>query len=116
MKKPYLAAVLLTAAVLALAGNSFAQTFICSNNPDYFTKRCTIHPNAITKVVNGMIEKGHLVGCQFKSWSCLKQQDGRYQCRDNYGTAVVPFDFAMTDLNRFCNLLCTAPSCSGAWQ
>ena len=101
--------------LLTLASGSFAQTFTCTSNPDYFTKRCTIHPNAITKVVNGMVEKGHLVGCQYKSYSCLKH-GGNYQCQDNFGTAVIPFNFPMTDLNRFCSLLCTAPPCSGAWQ
>jgi hypothetical protein len=115
MKNPSLTSVLCAVAVLTLASTACAQTFICNNIPDYFTKRCTIHPYAITRVVNGMVEKGHLVGCQFKSWSCLKL-DGRYQCKDNYGTAVVPFDFPMTDLSRFCSLLCTAPSCTGTWQ
>lgn len=88
-----------------------AQTFICASNPDYFSRRCTIHPNAITKVVNGVVEKGHLVGCQFKSYSCLRE-NGRNQCRDNYGSAVIPFDFPMTDLTRFCELLCTNPACA----
>lgn len=106
---------LLVIMVLALPCGALAQTFLCSSNPDYFSKRCTIHPNAITKVTNGLVEKGHLVGCQFKSWSCLKF-DGKYQCRDNYGTAVVPFDFPMTDLKRFCNLLCTNPVCTSDWQ
>lgn len=88
-----------------------AQTFMCTSNPDYFTKRCTVHPNAITKVTNGVVEKGHLVGCQFKSWSCIREE-GRYQCRDNFGTTVIPFDFPMTDLKKFCYLLCNNPSCT----
>ncbi len=115
MKTSDMVVFLLTVALFALPYDALAQTFICNSNPDYFSKRCTIHPNAITKVTNGVVEKGHLVGCQFKSWSCLKL-DGRYQCRDNYGTAVIPFDFPMTDLKMFCNLLCTNPACTGDWQ
>lgn len=107
--------VLCIATLLALPCGALARTFTCTSNPDYFTKRCTVHPNAITKVVNGMVEKGHLVGCQNKSFSCIKS-DGKYQCRDNFGAAIIPFDFPMTDLNRFCSLLCTAPPCSSAWQ
>lgn len=107
--------------LLSLPFSAQAQTFMCASNPDYFTKRCTIHPYAITKVTNGIVEKGHLVGCQFKSYSCLKL-DGKYQCRDNYGTAVIPFDFSMNDLKKFCALLCTNPACpqtqdqNSGWQ
>lgn len=115
MKKKSRIVILCVATLLALVSGSFAQTFMCTSNPDYFTKRCTIHPNAITRVVNGMIEKGHLVGCQYKSYSCIKV-DGKYQCRDNYGTTMIPFDFPMSDLKSFCNLLCTAPSCTGTWE
>ena len=112
---------LLVLVLLSLPFSAQAQTFMCASNPDYFTKRCTIHPYAITKVTNGIVEKGHLVGCQFKSYSCLKL-DGKYQCRDNYGTAVIPFDFSMNDLKKFCALLCTNPACpqtqdqNSGWQ
>lgn len=92
-----------------------AVTYMCSSNPDYFSKRCTVHPYAITKVTDGNVEKGHLVGCQFRSFSCLKIE-GKYECRDNFGTAIIPFDFPMTDLKRFCGLLCNNPSCSGNWE
>lgn len=115
MSKSAMIATLLTIVLLTLPPEAWSQTFICSSNPDYFSKRCTIHPNAITKVTNGVVEKGHLVGCQYKSWSCLKL-DGKYQCKDNFGTAVVPFDFSMSDLKRFCNLLCTNPACTVDWQ
>ena len=115
MKKTGLAGLGVIVALLALPYMAAAQTLMCPNNPDYFTKRCTVHPNAITKVENGLVEKGHLVGCQFKSYSCMRM-DGRYQCRDNYGTTVIPFDFPMTDLKRFCSLLCTNPSCTEPWQ
>jgi len=115
MEKRSRIVVLCIATLLALPCGALAQTFTCATNPDYFSKRCTVHPYAITKVVNGVVEKGHLVGCQFKSWSCIREE-GRYQCRDNYGSTVIPFDFPMTDLNRFCSLLCTAPPCSETWQ
>lgn len=88
---------------------------MCNSNPDYYSKRCTVHPNAITRVTDGRVEKGHLVGCQFKSYTCIKS-NGKYQCADNYGAVKVPFDFAMTDLDKFCTLLCTNPSCTGRWE
>jgi len=113
MKKTGLAGMGIIVALLALPYMAAAQTFMCPSNPDYFSKRCTVHPNAITKVVNGLVEKGHLVGCQFKSYSCIRE-NGRYQCRDNYGAAVVPFDFPMTDLKKFCDLLCNSPACTQA--
>lgn len=116
MKKTGLAGMGVIVALLALPSMAAAQTLMCPNNPDFFTKRCTVHPYAITRVVNGKVEKGHLVGCQFKSYSCMKMEGG-YQCRDNYGgPAVIPFDFPMTDLKRFCSLLCTNPSCTEPWQ
>jgi hypothetical protein len=111
MKKTRTIFWIITTALLSLPCIASAQIFTCNNNPDYFTKRCTIHPNAITKVVKGMVVKGHLVGCQFKSYSCLGTQ-----CQDNFGTAVVPFDFPMTDLNSFCSLLCKAPACTELWR
>ena len=109
---------ILTLAVTALwlsQGICEAETYMCSSNPDYFSKRCTVHPNAISKVFDGVIEKGHLVGCQFKSYSCMKYE-GKYQCRDNFGVAVIPFDFSMNDLKRFCSLLCTNPVCASGWE
>ncbi|MDA8126335.1 MAG: hypothetical protein M0009_14245 [Deltaproteobacteria bacterium] len=106
---------LVVAALGLWQGRCEAITYMCQSNPDYFSKRCTVHPFSITKVVDGVVEKGHLVGCQFKSYSCLKQ-DGKYQCRDNYGTTVIPFDFSMNDLKGFCNLLCTNPVCTTGWE
>jgi len=103
--------VLMAAVLLFPHADSAAQTFICSSNPDYFTKRCSIHPNAITRVINGVAIKGHLVGCQFKSYSCIDNV-----CKDNFGAAGVPYNFPMTDLSRFCYLLCNAPPCPGKWE
>ena len=105
------------AGMLALALTAFcplsasADTFFCSSNPDYFTKRCTVHPNAITQVTNGVTTKGHLVGGQYKSYSCINNL-----CKDNFGVAVIPFTFPMTDLTQFCSLLMKAPPCSGRWE
>lgn len=73
---------LVVAAFWLSQGICEAETYMCNSNPDYFSKRCTVHPNAISKVFDGVIEKGHLVGCQFKSYSCMKYE-GKYQCRDN---------------------------------
>lgn len=111
MRKICKVVALLGVVLPALPCIASARTFICNSNPDYFSKRCTVHPNAITKIVNGMVVKGHLVGCQFKSYSCLGNK-----CQDNYGTAAIPFDFPMTDLNKFCSLLCTTPTCTEPWQ
>lgn len=110
-------AMLATCTLLAWQYDCHARTFMCYSNPDYFSKRCTIHPYAITKVVDGKAHKGHLVGCQFKSYTCL---DGI--CRDNYGPAQVPFNFSMDDLKGFCYLLCQNPPClttpdpNSGWQ
>ena len=83
-----------------------ARTYMCSSNPDYFSKRCTVHPYAVTQRVDGADIKGHLVGCQFKSWTCMQSV-----CRDNYGTAQIPFFFPMDDIKQFCYHLCNNPSC-----
>lgn len=91
--------------------STLATTLICNSNPDYFTKRCTVHPNAITRIEDGKMIKGHLVGCQFKSFSCFNNV-----CKDNFGAAMFPFSFPMTDLDKFCELLCKNPSCTTAWQ
>ncbi|RJR50190.1 MAG: hypothetical protein C4576_05930 [Desulfobacteraceae bacterium] len=90
-----------------------ARTYICKSNPDYFSKRCTIHPYAVTKRVDGQDHKGHLVGCQFKTYTCI---DGI--CRDNYGFAEIPFEFSMDDYAGFCSLLCRNPECfdPDGWQ
>lgn len=112
MKKAFIGT-LLFAVLLAAAGNVSAVTFSCPSNPDFFSNRCTVHPNAVTRVTDGVVEKGHLVGCQSKSWTCIRS-DGRFQCKDNYGSTVVPFSFPMTDLKAFCTLLCTKPECKPA--
>ena len=49
MNKSAMVAALLTIVLLALPPEAWSQTFICSSNPDYFSKRCTIHPNAIDR-------------------------------------------------------------------
>ena len=91
--------------------NADARTYMCNSNPDYFTKRCTVHPYAYTKMVDGQAHKGHIVGCQFKSYICM---DG--VCKDNFGSAELPFDFSMDDFTSFCNLLCNNPACDDGWQ
>jgi hypothetical protein len=76
---------------------------------------CTVLPNAVTKVTDGVAEKGHLVGCRGRSYTCLNF-NGRYECRDNAGTTVIPFDFPMTEHTKFCSLLCATPECGdGEW-
>lgn len=99
--------VLIAALTLLTADHLFARSFVCQSNPDYFSKRCTLHPYAVTKIVDGQIVRGHLVGCQFKSYTCM---DG--VCRDNYGTREIPYDISMDDHQGFCSLLCNHPSCS----
>lgn len=98
---------LIAALTFLTAGHLFARTFVCQNNPDYFSKRCTLHPYAVTKIVDGKVVKGHLVGCQFKSYTCI---DGI--CRDNYGYSEIPYDISMDDHQGFCSLLCNNPSCN----
>lgn len=101
------------ASALAVSGppSATADTFFCSSNTDYFTRRCTVHPNAISRVTDGVATKGHLVGGQYKSFSCINNV-----CRDNFGTAVIPFAFPMTDLAQFCSLLLKSPPCPGKWE
>lgn len=106
-----LALVVLAAVSSPLGQDALAASYQCGSNQDYFTKRCTVHPNSITRIVDGVVKKGHLVGCQFKSYSCL---DG--QCRDNYGSAVIPYSFSQDSLADFCSLLCVNPSCAEAWK
>lgn len=91
--------------------NADARSYYCNSNPDYFTKRCTVHPYSYTKMVDGQAHKGHIVGCQFKSYICM---DGL--CKDNFGSAEVPFNFSMDDFTSFCNLLCNNPACDDVWQ
>jgi len=108
-----LAATLCIAAIFLSSGNLFARTMICNANPDYFSKRCTLHPYAVTKVVAGQIQKSHLIGCQFKSYTC-----GNGICQDNYGLQEAFFSHSMDDHQAFCHLLCNNPSCNDplGWQ
>lgn len=99
--------VLIAVVILLSAGHLSARTLICQNNPDYFSKRCTLHPYAVTQIMNGQIVKGHLIGCQFKSYTCM---DG--VCRDNYGPLEIPYSVSMDDHQGFCSLLCNNPSCN----
>ncbi|MCW7753398.1 hypothetical protein OOT00_05285 [Desulfobotulus sp. H1] len=105
--------ILIAAVILFTAGHLSARTLICQNNPDYFSKRCTLHPYAVTRVVDGQVVKGHLVGCQFKSYTCM---DG--VCRDNYGPLEIPYAISMDDHQGFCRQLCNNPPCSDplGWQ
>ncbi|MDY0361681.1 MAG: hypothetical protein RBR08_09525 [Desulforegulaceae bacterium] len=105
--------ILIAVQIFAAAEKLSAKTFICSQNPDYFSKRCTVHPYAITKVLDGKVVKGHLVTCQFKSFSCINGV-----CKDNYGHFEVPYPFALDNYKDFCSLLCTNPSCNDplGWQ
>lgn len=114
----FVIAILTVVALSTLAADCGAYTFMCVSNPDYFSKRCTVNPDAITKVTDGVVYKGHLVGCQFKSFSCMpKMGSTPAQCRDNFGSAEIPFDFQMSDLEKFCYLLCKNPECSaGGWK
>ena len=98
-------------AMCATAGTVSAEVYTCPANRDFFSNRCTVHANAITRVTNGMVNKGHLVGCQSKSFSCINGV-----CSDNFGTGTVPFTFSMDNLAGFCNLLCVNPKCTGTWQ
>ncbi len=41
--------------------------------------------------------------------------EDRYQCCDNYCSAVIPFGFPMSDLKKSCFLLCTNPICVQTW-
>jgi MFS family permease len=105
-------------AVFSAAQRDCAAGWFSSDNQDGAGGecRCTVLPNAVTKVSDGVTEKGHLVGCQGKSYACLKFS-GKYECRDTSGKAVIPFDFPMTDHFRFCGLLCTTPQCAGGeWK
>ncbi|TYT75489.1 hypothetical protein [Desulfobotulus mexicanus] len=105
--------VLIAVVTLMTAGHLFARTLICKDNPDYFSKRCTLHPYAVTRVVDGQVVKGHLVGCQFKSYTCMGGV-----CSDNYGHSEIPYDISMDDHQGFCSLLCNNPSCNDllGWQ
>ncbi len=105
-------------AVFSAAQRDCAAGWFSSDNQDASKGKCTctVQPNAITKVADGVAEKGHLVGCRGKSYACLKF-NGNYECRDNAGKAVVPFDFPMTDHAKFCSLLCATPQCGdGEWK
>jgi hypothetical protein len=99
--------------LMTLSGAVNAETFTCHKNPDYFTKRCTVHPYAVTKIIDGKVEKGHLVGCQFKSYTCMGGT-----CRDNYGSETRPYSIEMEDFKEFCELLCHNPTCydPSGWQ
>lgn len=108
-----LATVLIITAMLLAAGNLSAGSFVCEGNPDYFTKRCVVHPYVVTKRVDGRDLKGHLVGCQFKSYSCV---DGL--CKDNYNSnQMIPYFIDMNDIKGFCDLLCRNPECpDSGWK
>jgi len=83
----------------------------CQDNSDPMSNLCTIYVNSITKKANGKTCKGHTVGCQFKSFSCINNV-----CTDNFGTRTVSFDFPMHDHARFCQILCKNPACEGKWM
>lgn len=91
------------------------STYICQSDPDYFTKRCTIHPYSITKVIDGVVQKWHLVGCQFKSFSCIN-----WKCVDNFWSKLTPyevsFEMPMDSYEEFCNMLCRNPACTDGWK
>ena len=106
MTKSLLTTLIITATLL-FVGEVSARTLVCNNNPDYFSKRCTIHPYAVTKIVLGQVVKGHLVGCQFKSHTCMNGI-----CRDNYGYSEIPYFISMDDHPGFCSLLCNNPECT----
>ncbi|PTN35951.1 hypothetical protein C6366_10385 [Desulfonatronum sp. SC1] len=108
-----LALALLFMATLLTSGNLFARTMICKNDPDYFSKRCTLHPYAVTKVVNGNVVRGHLVGCQFKSYTCMVGV-----CEENNGPMQIPYYVSMDHHSGFCDLLCNNPTCKDplGWQ
>ena len=86
-------------------------SLVCQKNSDPMSNLCTIYVNSITKKVNGKTCKGHTVGCQFKSFSCINNI-----CRDNFGTRTVSFDFSVDDHAKFCKLLCRKPACAGEWK
>ncbi len=107
-----------TIAAFSAAQRDCAAGWFSSDNQDTSKENCTctVQPNAVTKVADGVTEKGHLIGCQGKSYVCLKF-NGNYECRDTSGKAVIPFDFPMTDHAKFCNLLCATPQCAdGEWK
>lgn len=116
-RKFSLARIVVTGGMLALAVAAYDQAHAdpiklsCTTNNDFFTNNCSIHVNAITRVTNGVASKGHLVGGQSKSYACINRI-----CTEIYGGAGIPFDFAMTDLPKFCSLLLKHPPCSVEWK
>lgn len=105
--------ILIFAVTLLEAGSLSAKVLVCNNNPDFFSKKCTVHPYSVTKVVAGNVTRGHLIGCQFKSYTCINGI-----CRDNFGTMQIPYSHGMDDLPGFCALLCRTPECQDpqGWQ
>ncbi|SDB41306.1 hypothetical protein SAMN05660653_01996 [Desulfonatronum thiosulfatophilum] len=101
------AVILTIAATLLMAGSLSARTLFCNNNSDYFSKRCTVHPYAVTRVEAGNLVKGHLIGCQFKSYTCINGL-----CQDNYGPFQINYSISMDDHQGFCALLCRDPICT----
>ena len=108
-----LVTILILATTLLAVGNLSARTLICNTNEDFFSKRCTIHPYAFAKVVDGNVVKGHLIGCQYKSYTCINGL-----CLDNYGPNQINFSLRMEDHPGFCDLLCRNPMCTDplGWQ